>query len=131
MVIPTFCVTVTDALADLLGSATDEALTVTNGGLGAVEGAVYKPFVEIVPQIDPTQPVPLRLQVTAVLLDPVTVEVNCCTPPTPTETSVGEIPTETLFDTIVTVVDPVIPGLETEAAVTVTVLGLGTDDGAL
>ena len=78
MVIPTFCMTVTDALADLLGSATDVAVTVTKGGLGAVEGAVYKPVVEIVPQSDPAQPVPLRLQVTAVVLDPVTVDVNCC-----------------------------------------------------
>ena len=77
MVIPTVCVTVTDALADLLGSATDVAVTVTNGGLGAVEGAVYRPDEVILPQSVPTQPVPLRLQVTAVLLVPVTLAVNC------------------------------------------------------
>jgi hypothetical protein len=131
MVIPTFCATVTDALADLLGSATDVAVTVMNGGLGAVEGAVYRPVAEIAPQSDPTQPVPLRLQVTAVLLDPVTLEVNCCWPPTPIDTSVGEIPTEILLDTIVAVVDPVIAAFETEVAVTVTLLGLGIVDGAV
>ena len=45
--------------------------------------------------------------------------------------SVGETPTETLFETIVTVVEPVIEVSDSETAVTVTVLGLGADDGAV
>lgn len=72
------CVTCTEALPDLVGSATDVAVTVTKGGLGAADGAVYRPLVEMVPQSVPVQPVPLRLHVTAVLLDPVTVALNCC-----------------------------------------------------
>lgn len=70
--------TVTDALADLVGSAADVAVTVTNGGLGTADGAVYRPLLEMVPQMLPAQPEPLRLQLTAVLADPVTVAVNCC-----------------------------------------------------
>lgn len=85
----------------------------------------------MVPQRLPVQPVPLRLHVTAVFVDPVTVAVNCCCPPTPTEMDAGDTPTETLAPEIVTVVDPMIDGFDSETAVTVTVLGLGVDDGAV
>lgn len=131
MVMPTFCVTCTDAVPDLVGSATDVAVTVTNGGLGAAEGAVYSPLVEMVPQSVEVQPVPLKLHVTAMLVDPVTLAVNCCLAPTPTEAVDGETPTETVLLMIVTVVEPVIDEFESEAAVTVTVSGLGAVVGAV
>ena len=85
----------------------------------------------MVPQVVPAQPEPLRLQVTAVLEEPVTLAVNCCLAFTPTEVDEGETPTETLVPWIVTVVEPVIAGLESEAAVTVTMLGLGVLAGAV
>jgi hypothetical protein len=68
---------VTVALADLLLSAADVAVTVTSAGLGTVPGAVYKPVDEIVPHAAPVQPDPARLQVTLVFVEPVTVALNC------------------------------------------------------
>jgi hypothetical protein len=68
-------VTLTDAV--LLRKTLDVAVTVTCAGLGAAAGAVNRPLDEIVPQVAPEQPAPLRLQFTAVLLVPVTVAVNC------------------------------------------------------
>src|ERR1019366_986756 len=62
------------ALADLVGSATLRAVTVTVCDVRILDGAVYRPAEEIVPTgglID---------QVTAVLLVPKTVGVNCCVP---------------------------------------------------
>src|ERR1035437_8323435 len=62
------------ALADLDGSATLPAVTVTVCDVGILDGAVYRPAEEIVPTgglID---------QVTAVLLLPKTVAVKCCVP---------------------------------------------------
>ena len=59
-------VTVTDAAADLVVSATLVARTVN---VPAAAGAVYSPLVEIVP--------PVVDQVTAVFVVPVTVAVNC------------------------------------------------------
>ena len=131
MVIPTVWVICIDAVPDLVGSATDVAVTVTKGGLGAAEGAVYRPLVEIVPQSVAVQPVPLRRHVTAVLVDPVTLAVNCCLAPTPTEAVDGETPTETVLLMIVTVVEPVTAEFESEAAVTVTISGLGAVAGAV
>lgn len=64
-------------VADLVLSAIEVAVTVTVGELGMEEGAVYKPLLEIVPHADPLQPEPATLQVTAVLLLPVTLAVNC------------------------------------------------------
>ena len=76
--------TVTVAVANLVLSATLVARTVN---VPAVAGAVYRPPVETVP--------PVADQVTAVLLVPVTVAVNCCVPPVSSEADVGLIPTET------------------------------------
>jgi hypothetical protein len=124
--------TVTDALADLLGSATDVAFTEKNGGLGGTAGAVYSPEVVIVPQVVPAQPVPLIVHVTAVLEEPLTVAVNCCCPPMPTWAVVGEI--EMLMappEVIVTVADPDLVGSETDVAVTATRGGFGALAGAV
>jgi len=43
----------------------------------------------------------------------------------------GDTETETLFEVIVAVVEPVIPEFEREVALTVTTLGLGAEDGAV
>jgi hypothetical protein len=53
----------------------------------ALLGAVYRPAVEIVP--------PVADHVTEVLLEPVTVAVNCCDPLVRSEAEVGLIETAT------------------------------------
>ena len=58
----------------------------------ALPGAVYRPPVDTVP--------PLAVQVTAVLLLPVTVAVNCCVPPVCTEAEVGDTETATGAETV-------------------------------
>jgi hypothetical protein len=68
---------VTDAVADLVASAAEVAVTRTSAGLGIVAGALYKPLLVIVPHAAPLQ-LPLKLQVTDVLLVFFTVAVNCC-----------------------------------------------------
>lgn len=83
------------------------------------------------PQVLSAQPGPLRLQVTAVFVDPVTFAVNCCCAFTPTDTDPGEIPTDTLPLVMVTVAEPLIEASESEVAVTVTTLGLGVAAGAV
>lgn len=64
------CDTVTPAEADLVGSAELVALTVY---APAVDGAVYRPVVVIVP--------PVAFHKTAVLLVPDTEATNCCCAP--------------------------------------------------
>jgi hypothetical protein len=64
----------TRAPADLVGSATLWAVTVTVCDVRILDGAVYRPAEEIVPTEG------LIDQVTAVLLAPRTVGVNCCVP---------------------------------------------------
>ena len=59
------------APAVLVGSARLVAVRVTFCAVVIVAGAVYKPAFE-------TEPGPLSDQDTPVLLDPVTVAVNCC-----------------------------------------------------
>lgn len=59
------------AIAVLVPSARLVAVKVTFCALAIVAGAVYKPLFE-------TEPSPLTDQDTPVLLDPVTVAVNCC-----------------------------------------------------
>jgi hypothetical protein len=78
---------VTVAVADFVVSATDVACTLAVETLATLAGAVYKPLDESVPS-------PVSDQVTAVLAVPVTVAVNCCVPPPPSEAEVGEIDTE-------------------------------------
>jgi len=120
---------VTAAVPDLVGSATDVAVTTTSAGLGTAAGAVYKPPLVIVPQAAPLQ-LPLRLQVTEVLVAFFTVAVNCCLAPVTTETAAGE----TVTDTAGTIVIDAVPdfvGSETEVAVRLTIGGAGTVDGAV
>jgi hypothetical protein len=121
---------VTVALADLVPSATEVAVTVTLAGLGTVPGAVYRPVEETVPHAAPVQPVPVRLQVTLVFVDPVTVAVNCCVFPAATSAVVGEIFTATGGTRVtVAVADAVV--LAAEVTLTVTCAGVGIVAGAV
>jgi hypothetical protein len=61
----------TVALPDLVASATPVAVTVTAWELVMLAGAVYSPVAEMLPTLG------LIDQVTAVLVVPVTVAVNC------------------------------------------------------
>lgn len=85
----------TVALADLVGSACEVAVTLTVAGFGTAPGAVYKPEDETVPHAEPLQPAPLTLHVTAVSVEPVTVALNCCCAPVSTCANVGLIVTAT------------------------------------
>jgi len=125
-------VTVTVAVPDFVGSATDVAVTVTNDGLGGVAGAVYKPPVVILPQDGPPQPNPVTLQVTPVLVDPVTVALNCCCAPVLSSTLPGDTLTLTTEGAItVTVVEPEIAWFDSDVALTLTIFGVGALDGAV
>ena len=75
---------VTVALADLVGSTTDVAVTDKNEGFGGTAGAVNRPEELTVPHVLPAQPIPVIVQVTAVFAEPVTEALNCCCTPTPT-----------------------------------------------
>lgn len=79
---------VTVAVADLVVSATLVALTVTVCCADTVAGAVYSPPLLTVPT-----PAGLIDHVTAVLARSVTVAVNCCVPPCPNVTVVGDMVT--------------------------------------
>lgn len=74
---------VTVALADLVGSACETAVTETEAGLGTAEGArniaslaVPKTVVEMRPLVEFPPLTPLTCHVTAVLVDPDTVAVK-------------------------------------------------------
>lgn len=84
IVILTAGTTVTVALADLLESAADVAISEKNGGLGGAGGAVNSPEELTVPQTLPAQPIPEIFQVTPVFDEPVTTALNFCVPPAPT-----------------------------------------------
>jgi hypothetical protein len=68
---------VSPAEADLVGSATLVAFTVTVADEGALAGVTYSPLLEIVPHAAPVQPVPLTVQITVVFDVPVTFPINC------------------------------------------------------
>jgi hypothetical protein len=75
---------VTMALADLVESATDVAVTEKNGGFGGTGGALKSPEELTVPQILPAQPIPLIVHTTVASVEPVTVALNRFCPPAPT-----------------------------------------------
>jgi len=85
MVTPTTgALTVMVAEADLVVSATLVAFTVK---VPVLLGAVYRPLEETLP--------PVADQVTAVLLEPLTVAVNCWVPPVSIAADTGEMETDT------------------------------------
>ena len=86
--------TETKALADAVDWAALRAVTVIEPE-GTDPGAVYRPDDEMVPTIEFPASVPLTSQLTAVLLVPETVALNCCECFTSTLALVGEIETET------------------------------------
>ncbi|HEY8670072.1 MAG TPA: hypothetical protein VIL63_04465 [Terriglobales bacterium] len=59
-------------------------------GLGSTTGAVYSPELEIVPVTAVPPVAPSTCQVTAVLLAPLTLAVNCWLVPVASEVEVGE-----------------------------------------
>ena len=69
------------AVPEELGDAVLVAVIITVAGDGTVAGAEYNPVAEIVPTelLPPGRP--LTLQVTVVVVVPVTVAVNCCVEP--------------------------------------------------
>ncbi len=89
-------------------------------------------LVEIVPQDEPVQPVPLKPQVTAVFDVPLTLAVKSCVPAVGTEALVGLMLNKTAAAaTIVTLAEPDLVGSATLVALTVTVAGEGTLAGGV
>src|SRR5215472_1524855 len=72
-------VTVTGAVSVVAGELVSTAVIVTVAGLGVpFAGAAYNPVASIVPCVESPPLVPFTCHVTAVLLDDVTVALNCC-----------------------------------------------------
>jgi hypothetical protein len=91
---------------------------------------VYRPKALIDPQVVPEQPAPATLQVTFVLVVPVTMSMNCCVWPTVTRAAAG-VTSTTMGTTIVTDAEAEVDPLTALVAVTVTVAGLGATAGAV
>ncbi len=87
--------TVTVAVACFDVSAWLVAWTLTEGCARRFSGAVYSPFREIVPTVVFPPAMPFTSQDTAVLLELLTVAVNCCVAPSITVAVKGERLTET------------------------------------
>ena len=119
--------------ADLVGSTTLVAITLTLAGVGATDGAKYtadNELVASVPQEEPLQPAPPKPQVTAVFEVPVTLAVKSCIAAVGTEALVGVMLNKTATAaTSVTFAEADLVGSTTLVAFTVTVAGEGTLDG--
>ena len=87
--------TVSGTVADLLPSAADIAVTVSDNVPETVDGAVYNPAEVIVPTVGLPPGIPATSQVTAVLVVFPTVAVNSSVPPARTDGMVGETLTVT------------------------------------
>jgi hypothetical protein len=70
-------VTVTFAVADLVGACTLVAVTVTDRGLGTEAGPAYRPIFDTVPTVELPPVAPLTDHVSAVFVVPVTAAANC------------------------------------------------------
>src|ERR1039458_3326155 len=103
----------TTPVADLVGSATLWAVTVTVCDVRILDGAAYRPADEIVPTDG------LIDQVTEVLLVPKTVAVNCCVPEGAKLTVDGLRDTVTAWRSVITAV-AAFEGFATLVAVIVT-----------
>ena len=93
---------VTVAVADLVESACETAVTETDVGLGTADGArksaslaVPRMVVEIRPLLEFPPLTPLTCQLTAVFVLPVTVAVNGCVASVANVTKLGEMVTLT------------------------------------
>jgi hypothetical protein len=122
------------ANADLLGSATLVATTLTLGGEGATSGAEYtapKELVARVPQEEPLHPAPLKLHVTPVFDVPFTVAVKESVAAVETDALVGLMLNETAgAATMLTLADADLLGSAMLVATTVTLGGEGATSGA-
>ena len=98
------------AVPDLVVSAAEVAVMVTFDGVGIVAGAVYSPEALIVPTVVFPPCAPLALQVTAVLLAPVTVAVYCWVPLGATSAVRGETETA-IVDAVPGLAEPGVVGL--------------------
>jgi hypothetical protein len=123
--------TFTFADADLVGSATLVAKTLTVAGAGATTGPAYTAvnrFVESVPHAVPLQPAPLKLQFTAVFEVPLTLAVKSCVPVVGTAALVGLMPRR-ITARIVKLAEADLVGSATLVAVIETIGGKGAVDG--
>ena len=125
-------VMVTGTTATLLESTLLTAKIFTLAGEGTAAGAVYRPELEMVPNVELPPVIAFTSQVTAVFDVPVTVEVNCCVCPVCTEADEGEIeiaiPAEPVM---VTAADAILLESAALTAAMVTVAGDGAVDGAV
>ena len=102
------------ALPDFVVSATEVALMFTMEGLGATAGAVYMPDALIIPTLALLPSDAVAVHVTAVLVVPVTVAVNCAVPLGATVTETGE--TETvMFEVEEELLEPELPPFPPQA----------------
>jgi hypothetical protein len=123
--------TVTDAEAELVGSATLMAAIVTVAGEGTIAGAVYNPLAEILPLVEVPPATPFTDQVTLVSeFVLVTAAVNCIVPANRTEPLVGETVTVATGVTVTCARSDFV-GSATLVTVTVTVDCVGTTAGAV
>jgi hypothetical protein len=117
--------TVTDALADFVESAPAMAVTVTPSDAG-VDGAVYKPAGEMVPNCAFPPAMLFTCHCTAVFVEPVTAAVNCCVVPAVTVAIDGDTVTATPGEVVtgftVTIALADLVESATDTAVTVTVI---------
>ncbi len=133
-------VTVIAAVAVLVPSATDVAVSVTEAGVGTVAGAVYVTGVpdavlaaESAPQVAPLQPDPDKVQFTPLFPESfATVAVNVAVVLMGTVAEVAERVTETVATAVTVIVAAaVFVPSATEIAVSVTTGGVGTAAGAV
>ena len=113
----------TVAVADLLASATEVAVTVTATGAPIDAGAVYNPLASIVPA-------PVTNHVTAVLAAFVTAAVNCWVCPLPNIAVTGLTVTVTGGVKVMIAV-AVFVGSATDVAITVTAVTAAIVGGAV
>jgi hypothetical protein len=100
--------------------------------VGTPLGAAYKPLDEMNPTAWLPPAIPSTSQVTAVLGAPFTDAVNCCAPKSATVAALGETVTVLATAAVtVTVADPDLGEFACEVAMTLTVAGFGTVDGAV
>lgn len=117
------------AVPDTPGSAAETARIVTAGDDGTLDGAVYTPLLEMLPQLALPHE---TLHVTAVFVVPLTVAENCCCPPVETCVEEGDTTTETdADDWITTEAEADFVESATDVAVTVARPGFGTAAGAV
>jgi hypothetical protein len=116
------------------------AATVTVGGEGRMDGAVYSPLEEIVPTFelppatpftDQAMPFDIFVGLALLVLDVFeAVAANCCVPDVGTDTLAGDIEMDVTAVTV-TAADADLAGSAILVAETVTVADEGTIDGAV